>query len=219
MQLTAFECTEPFLMQSPVRAGRSRNSISRVIPLKGARFWIICLFFTVWALTIGGRLFWLQIVRHKEFQERGEKQQQRTFEVAPRRGILYDRNLHELAMTVQADSIFAVPSEVGADKPETATELAAVLHLDPTDGFTSASQILARLNASRNFTWIARKQDAALVAKVKALNLKGIYQVKEFKRFYPDNQIAAQVLGYVGIDDNGLGGLEENFDDDLHGTP
>ena len=54
-------------------------------------------------------------------------------------------------------------------------------------------------------TDIARKQDAALVAKVKALNLKGIYEVKEFKRFYPDNQIAAQVLGYVGIDDNGLG--------------
>ena len=54
---------------------------------------------------------------------------------------------------------------------------------------------------------------------MKALNLKGIYFQKEFKRFYPDNQIAAQVLGYVGIDDNGLGGLEEEFNDDLHGTP
>ena len=179
----------------------------------------VLVFFAFWCVIICGRLVWLQVFCHSEWVERAARQQQRTFEVAPRRGILYDRNLHELAMTVQADSIFAVPSEVGADKPETATELAAVLHLDPTDGFTSASQILARLNASRNFTWIARKQDAALVAKVKALNLKGIYQVKEFKRFYPDNQIAAQVLGYVGIDDNGLGGLEENFDDDLHGTP
>jgi cell division protein FtsI (penicillin-binding protein 3) len=179
----------------------------------------VLVFFAFWCVIICGRLVWLQVFCHSEWVERAARQQQRTFEVAPRRGILYDRNLHELAMTVQADSIFAVPSEVGADKPETATELAAVLHTDPTDGFTSASQILARLNASRNFTWIARKQDAALVAKVKALNLKGIYQVKEFKRFYPDNQIAAQVLGYVGIDDNGLGGLEENFDDDLHGTP
>ena len=179
----------------------------------------VLIFFCFWGILICGRLFWLQVIRHSEWVDRAAKQQQRTFEVAPRRGVLYDRNLHELAMTVSADSIFAVPSEIGADKPETATELAAILHTDPTDGFTSASQMLARLNASRNFTWIARKQDATLVAKVKALNLKGIYEVKEFKRFYPDNQIAAQVLGYVGIDDNGLGGLEENFDDDLHGTP
>jgi cell division protein FtsI (penicillin-binding protein 3) len=179
----------------------------------------VLIFFCFWGILICGRLVWLQVICHSEWVDRAAKQQQRTFEVAPRRGVLYDRNLHELAMTVSADSIFAVPSEIGADKPETATELAAILHTDPTDGFTSASQMLARLNASRNFTWIARKQDAALVAKVKALNLKGIYEVKEFKRFYPDNQIAAQVLGYVGIDDNGLGGLEENFDDDLHGTP
>ena len=63
-------------------------------------------------MAIGGRLFWLQVVRHKEFVERAEKQQLRTFEVAPRRGVLYDRNLHELAMTVQADSFYAVPSEI-----------------------------------------------------------------------------------------------------------
>ncbi len=69
------------------------------------------------------------------------------------------------------------------------------------------------------FAWVARKQDPELINKVKALNLKGVYVQKEFKRFYPDNQMASEVLGYVGLDDNGLGGLEENFDDDLHGTP
>jgi cell division protein FtsI (penicillin-binding protein 3) len=179
----------------------------------------ILMFFLCWGVLICGRLVWLQVFRHSEWVERAAKQQQRTFEVAPRRGVLYDRNLHELAMTILADSIYAVPSEIGADKPSTATALAAIVHTDPTDGFTSGSSILARLNASRNFAWIARKQDAATIARVKALNLKGVYVQKEFKRFYPDNQIAAQVLGYVGIDDNGLGGLEENFDDDLHGTP
>ncbi len=60
----------------------------------------------LWASAIAGRLFWLQIVRHQEFVERAAKQQQRTFEVAPRRGVLYDRNLRELAMTVLADSIY-----------------------------------------------------------------------------------------------------------------
>src|SRR5271157_5534287 len=99
-------------MQAAVRVNRNRPNAARIIPFKRARFWLICLFFFLWAVAIGGRLFWLQIVRHKEFVERAEKQQLRTFEVAPRRGILYDRNLHELAMTVQADSFYAVPSEI-----------------------------------------------------------------------------------------------------------
>jgi cell division protein FtsI (penicillin-binding protein 3) len=179
----------------------------------------LLLLFLFWSTLICGRLAWLQIFRHQEFVERAAKQQQRGFEVAPRRGVLFDRNLHELAMTVFVDSIYAVPSEIGADRPQTAAALAKLVHTDPTDSFTSEQQILARLNASRNFAWVARKQDAAIIDKVKALNLHGVYVQKEFKRFYPDNQIAAQVLGYVGIDDNGLGGLEQNFDEDLHGTP
>jgi cell division protein FtsI (penicillin-binding protein 3) len=60
----------------------------------------------VWCALIVSKLFWLQIVRHKEFVEKAQKQQQHTFEVAPRRGVLYDRNLRELAMTVQAESIY-----------------------------------------------------------------------------------------------------------------
>ncbi len=179
---------------------------------------ILC-FFAFWSVLICGRLVWLQVFRHAEWVERAAMQQEHGFEVAPRRGILYDRNLHELAMTVLVDSVYAVPKEIGDDRPQTAAALAKIVHTDPTDGFTTEQQILARLNASRNFAWIARKQDAAIIDKVKALNLKGVYIQKEFKRFYPDNQIAAQVLGYVGIDDNGLGGLEENFDDNLHGTP
>ncbi len=94
-----------------------------------------------------------------------------------------------------------------------------MVHTDPTDRFTSAHQIAARLNASRNFAWIARKLEPAEIARVKALNLKGVYFQKEFKRFYPNSQLAAQVLGYVGTDDNGLGGMERKFDSDLHGVP
>lgn len=190
-----------------------------VTPMRRFRVLNVLLILGAWCLIICGRLLWLQVIQHHMWLERAMHQQQRTFEVAPRRGILYDRNLHELAMTVSADSIFAVPNEIGPDRPMEATALASVVHTDPTDTFTSASQILARLNASRNFAWIARKQDPATIAKVKALNLKGVYTTREFKRFYPNNQIAAQVLGYVGIDDNGLGGLEEKFDEDLHGTP
>ena len=181
----------------------------------------ISLFFVAWVVLICGRLVWLQVIHHKDFVDRAARQQQRTFEVAPRRGILYDRNLHELAMTTLADSVYAVPSEIEGDEKRqaVAAALAKVVHTDPTDRFTSAHQIDARLNASRNFAWIARKLSPAEIARVKALNLKGVYFQKEFKRFYPNSQLAAQVLGYVGTDDNGLGGMERKFDRDLHGVP
>jgi cell division protein FtsI (penicillin-binding protein 3) len=211
-------------MQLDARASRSRTSAARVIPLKRARFWLISLLFTVWALAIGGRLFWLQIVRHKEFVERAGKQQLRTFEVAPRRGVLYDRNLHELAMTVQADSFYAVPSEIddkerAAWVQSTAHSLAAVVHTEPGDALTSEEQIAERLANGRSFAWVARRVAPDVAERVKALNIKGVYSQKEFERFYPDNEIAAQVLGYVGVDDNGLGGLEQKFEPQLHGAP
>ncbi len=114
-------------------------------------------------------------------------------------------------MTVQVDSIYADPSEID-DKKAAAHTLAAIVHADPEDQRTTETEILARLNAGRNFAWIARRVSTDVSARVHALNMKGIYYQKEFQRFYPDNQIAAQVLGYVGVDDNGLGGLEDKFD-------
>jgi len=204
-------------MQAAVRANRSRSMMSRAIPLRMARFWIICLFFLLWVCAIAGRLFVLQIVHHQEYVEKAQKQQQRTFEVAPRRGILYDRNLHELAMTVQADSIYAEPTEID-DKKEAARVLAAIVHTDSDDGQTSEEQILNRLNNGHNFAWVARRVSPEASAKVRSLGIKGVYFQKEFERFYPDNEIAAQVLGYVGVDDTGLGGLEQKFEPQLHGV-
>jgi len=188
--------------------------------MRQVRFWAVCLFFVVWAVAITARLFWLQVVHHSDYMERAEKQQQRTFEVAPRRGVLYDRNMRELAMTVQVDSIYAVPMEIDdKDKAALAEKLAAVVHTDPADTFTSEDAIQERIEKGRGFAWVARKVRPEVSARVKALNLKGVYFQKEFQRFYPNAQIAAQVLGYVGLDDNGLGGLEQKFDSGLHGVP
>jgi cell division protein FtsI (penicillin-binding protein 3) len=187
------------------------------MPLKLARFWLICLFFVFWTILIAFRLFWLQVVRHHEYMERADRQQQRTFEVAPRRGVLYDRNLRELAMTVQVDSIFAVPTEMD-DKAAAARTLAAVVHTDPDDVQTTEAQIAARLVSGHSFAWVARRVTPEVAVRVKALSLKGIYFQKEFQRFYPNNEIASQVLGYVGLDDNGLGGLELKFEPQLHGV-
>ena len=179
----------------------------------------MALFFVFWTAALGLRLFWLQVVRHSEFVALATKQQNSTFEIAPRRGVLYDRNLRELAMTVSVDSVYAVPKEMGENRENAAEILARIVHADPQDTFTSRQQMLARFNASRNFAWVARRIDADTASRVREMNLHGVYLQKEFKRFYPNNDLAPQVLGYVGTDDTGLGGLERQFDQELHGEP
>ncbi len=188
-------------------------------PIRRVRFAYVAMFLCFWACLIALRLGWLQVVRHGDYVHLAAMQQQRTFAVAPRRGVLYDRNLRELAMTVLVDSIYAVPSEIGENRAQDAAMLAKIVHSDPSDNFTSEHQMLARFTASRNFAWVARRVDAETATRVRELNLKGVYLQKEFKRFYPNNDLAAQVLGYVGTDDAGLGGLELKFDDEMHGEP
>jgi cell division protein FtsI (penicillin-binding protein 3) len=202
-----------------MRSVRQAPRQTLTAPIKKVRFFWVALFFCVWVGVIGARLTWLQVIRSNEWVHRAAQQQQRTFEVAPRRGVLYDRNLRELAMTVLVDSVYAVPSELGENRENAAQMLAKIVHADPADNFTSEPQMLARFKASRNFAWVARRVDADTARRVKELNLKGIYTQKEFKRFYPNNDLAAQVLGYVGTDDTGLGGLEMKFDDEIHGAP
>src|SRR3954452_4590070 len=116
-------------------------------PIRRIRFVYVALFFCLWTAALGVRLVWLQVVRHGDFVERAARQQQRTFEVAPRRGVLYDRNLKELAMTVLADSIYAVPNELGENRAEAADILAKIVH-NEHETFTSEPQMLARFNAS-----------------------------------------------------------------------
>jgi cell division protein FtsI (penicillin-binding protein 3) len=187
-------------------------------PIRRIRFVGVALVFLLWTTAIALRLGWVQVVRHQHYVETAAKQQQKTFEVAPRRGVLYDRNLRELAMTVLVDSVYAVPSELGENRANAAKLLAEIVHSDSRDNFTSQQQMLARFTASRNFAWVARRVDAETATRVRELNLKGVYLQKEFKRFYPNNDLAAQVLGYVGTDDIGLGGLERQFDDEMHGV-
>src|SRR6478672_6713388 len=175
------------------------------------RLYILLGFLLFWFLVICGRLVWLQIINYGDYTQRAAKQQQRSIEVSPVRGNIYDRRGNELAMTVSVDSVFAVPSEV-PDVHSTAQVLARVLKAD-------ASEIEGRMRGSHAFAWIARKIDNSTSARVRALNLKGIYFQKESKRFYPKGELAAQVLGYVGLDDDGLGGVEREFQSKLTGKP
>ena len=175
------------------------------------RLYLLAGILVFWALAVAGRLVQLQVLDFGEFTQRAQRQQQRSIEVAPRRGVIYDRNGHELAMSITVDSVFAVPSEI-PDQATAATLLAKVLDTDHAD-------IEARLKSSRAFAWIARKVDADTADRIRALGLRGIYFQKESKRFYPKRELAAQALGYVGMDDEGLGGLERAYDARLRGKP
>jgi len=157
------------------------------------------------------RLAYLQLFSYSDYLARAQRQQQRIIEISPKRGAIYDRNLRELAMSVAVDSCFAVPAEIA--NPELAARLLArVLG-------TSREEIQTRLSSSRSFVWIARKLPPGKVQRIQALNLRGIYFQKESQRFYPKRQLAAHVLGYVDIDEKGLGGVEYQLDDQVRGRP
>jgi cell division protein FtsI (penicillin-binding protein 3) len=189
------------------------NSFSPIPILKNsrARLALFGAILALWAVAISARLAYLQVVRYGALAQYASRQQQRTIELSPKRGIIYDRNGQELAMSVLVDSVYAVPSQV-PDQETTAAILATVL-----DG--NAEEILARMKSQRHFAWIARKVDAETADRIRALNLRGIGFQKEPKRFYPKRELAAQVLGYVGLDDEGLAGVELGFTQDLRGTP
>jgi cell division protein FtsI (penicillin-binding protein 3) len=158
----------------------------------------------LWSAAVFGRLSYLQLFAHGEYLARAQRQQQRTIEITPKRGIIYDRNMRALAMSVPVKSAFAVPSEI-ADESLAARLLSGVLGV-PQD------VLEARMGSSRSFVWISRKLPPEKVEAIEALNLKGIYFQDENQRFYPKRDLAAHVLGFVDPDEKGLAGIEYQLD-------
>jgi cell division protein FtsI (penicillin-binding protein 3) len=179
----------------------------------GARFRLYALsgLFCLWLLAICVRLVYLQIFCYGDFERRALHQQQRSFELSPKRGVIYDRAGRELAMSIQVESAFVVPSEA----PDLANTISLITRITKDD----PRVVLADCRAHKTFCWVARKADAEVVERIRALNLQGIHFQKEPKRFYPKRELAAQVLGYVGTDDQGLSGLERQFNQALRGKP
>ncbi len=177
------------------------------------RLYVLGALLFVWVAVISLRLVYMQVVRHEYWLKRAHRQQEETVDVSPQRGVVYDRNGNELAMSILVDSIYAAPSEM-KDRETAATLLASVLGSDE-------KEILAKLNApkNKNFCWVARKVNSEISDRILRLGIAGVYAQKEPKRFYPKRELAAQVVGYVGLDDEGLGGIERAYDDDLRGHP
>jgi cell division protein FtsI (penicillin-binding protein 3) len=163
----------------------------------------------LWMGAVVGRLTYLQLFRHSEYLTRAQRQQQRTIEITPKRGAIYDRNNSPLAMSIPVDSAFGVPSEI-PDEHLAARLLSGVVNVP--------QEVLeARFESSRSFVWISRKLPPEKAQAINALNLKGIYLQKENQRFYPKRDLAAHVLGFVDLDEKGLLGIERELDSQIRG--
>jgi cell division protein FtsI (penicillin-binding protein 3) len=152
----------------------------------------------VWVLLIAARLYHLQVSRYEHYTGKAERQQQRVVTLDPPRGTIYDAHGRELAVSVQVDSVYAVPPEL-RDRAAAARALAAVVP------GVNAAKLARQLAGDREFIWVARKLDPPVAAKVRELGLPGM------------GSLAAQVLGYVGTDNHGLAGLELVYDKEVSG--
>ena len=174
---------------------------------------------TIWVAAVLGlgwlyvalRVFDLQAVQAAELESQALDQRLRTVELAANRGPIVDRNGRELAITVEASSIYANPREIPEPR-EVAKQLGAILGI-------SQSELLESLTKDTGFVYLSRKVEPSVAETIAGLRLPGVYSLDELTRAYPSGPLAAQVIGVVGIDNDGLEGLELTYEDDLRGTP
>jgi cell division protein FtsI (penicillin-binding protein 3) len=169
--------------------------------------------FVLWTVSIEARLVYLQVVEHADMMARANRQQLRTVKLPAKRGEIVDRAGRVLAYSVDADTIAADPTEV----EDPATVAARVCNA--LDHCTSQQrEVMAeRLGSKQQFVYLARQVSPEEARRVKALDLLGVAFYKESRRYYPKKDLAAHVLGYVGLDNVGLGGLESTFDTRIRG--
>lgn len=160
------------------------------------------------------RLAYLQFALGDDLQLKAEQLRTREVTVAAKRGTIYDRNRKKLAISVSADSVYVSPIEVkhSGKAKEIAKILAPILEMTP-------EKILQKITADRSFEWLKRKVDFDKAKKIRELDLPGIKVVEESQRFYPKDNLAAHILGFAGVDNQGLEGIEKTFDNDLKGIP
>ena len=156
-----------------------------------------------------GRAIYVQIVGSAFFQRQGEIRYARTLDLPASRGRIVDRNGLLLASSVPAPSLWAIPKDFDADKQQR-RQLAKLL------GMTGA-ELQERLEETPNFAWLRRQADDKLVKDVLALKLKGVHQVREYKRDYPDGEATAHVVGFTNLEERGQEGVELAFQKELAG--
>ncbi len=175
------------------------------------RWLVIWVLAIVWMGVVVGRLSYLQLFSYSEYLAKAQRQQQRIFEISPMRGTIYDRNGHELAVSLPMDSVFADPVEI-TDVEMVSRLLSRVLD-------APADDIEEKIREAKTPVRLARKLSPETVQRITDMNLKGVFFQKENRRVYPQRELAASVLGYVDVDERGIGGIEYSLDKQIRGRP
>jgi cell division protein FtsI (penicillin-binding protein 3) len=161
-------------------------------------------------VTLAGRAAWVQVFANDFFQKQGEVRFLRTFELPANRGRILGRNGMLLATSVPAPSIWAIPEDVDRDRTKLG-QLARLLEMSPAE----LDKKLA--DEDKTFVWLKRQLDEPVAQQIAALNIRGIYQRKEYKREYPEGEAAAHVVGFTNVEDRGQEGVELAFEKSLAG--
>jgi cell division protein FtsI (penicillin-binding protein 3) len=183
--------------------------LSQLLPAWRARFVaaLILLAFGV----LAARSVWLQVVKNDFLQQKGESRYSRVIELSATRGRIADRSGDMLAVSTPVKSIWAIPEDARLT-PAQARELATLLEMD-------VRELNRRLAAEKDFVFIKRQIPPDTAEKIAALNLPGIHQQREYRRYYPAGEVSAHMLGFTGVEDKGQEGIELAFDAQLAGKP
>ncbi|MDQ5926248.1 MAG: hypothetical protein QG554_1190 [Pseudomonadota bacterium] len=156
-----------------------------------------------------GRAAWIQIIHNEFFQQQGANRYERRIELQANRGRILDRHGELLASSVPAPSLWAIPKDVQAS-PQQVRELARLLKMPQAD-------LQKRLKSNPNFVWLRRKVDDDMAQSVAELKIKGVHELREWKRQYPEGEAVAHVVGFTNIEDEGLEGIELAYQNQLAG--
>jgi len=175
------------------------------------RWLVVWVLAVLWMVVIVGRLSYLQLFCYGEYFSKAQHQQQRTFEISPKRGVIYDRKGRELAISLPMDSVFGDPTEI-TDPEMVARLLAPALEL-------SADDLETKIREAHTPVRLAKKLSPETVQRIEDMNLRGVFFQKENRRVYPQHELAAHILGYVDVDEKGNGGIEYSLDKQIRGRP
>lgn len=173
------------------------------------RIIMIFLMFLVLFIALISRAFQLQVLSGQKLKKLAQRQHTAVLQLQPERGIIYDRNGEKLAVSIMVDSVCADPSRI-LDPEKASIQIAKILSLDK-------QEVFKKISSPKNFCWLARRISPGQGELVKNAGIEGVFLVKEPKRFYPNGELAAHLLGFVGLDAVGLEGLERKYDDSLKG--
>ncbi len=173
------------------------------------RIVFIGIVFTIFFMAIGAKAVYLQVFRGSWLSEKAASQYERAVITKGKRGTIYDTKLNKMAVSLDITSIAAHPQRLN-DSEKVAADLSRVLHIN-------RHSVLRKLISKKKFVWIKRKVTPDEARAVKALNIKGITFLPEHNRYYPNKALAAQLLGFAGMDSHGLEGLEFYYDSYLEG--